>query len=303
MGRWKEYLQYLDESTYSVQLLSSNLAPERPSPITERLEIHDLDYTLWPFQQKILDQLEHSTLIIGLPTGLGKTYLAGAKLYKDSQVHPIRVLFLVPSIPLGVQQTLFARQKLNVDACFISGQISPQERSRLQVWNRSFVVTTPQTFFNDHLTSRQNLLDEARDHEKPIQHLSGELNAFPYDTVIADECQRYIGKTDGYSILLAARASESNILALSATPQMHSPKRLRELKKIFKEIKTFSLEEPEIKRRMPRRLLIMERIRTPNRLLTVYHALGKLSRSYSHRIKNKYGSHNPHCTEHALCRA
>ncbi|MFW6110968.1 MAG: helicase-related protein [Thermoproteota archaeon] len=303
MSAWNDYLEYLDESPYSVQLLSSNLAPKRQSPVIERLRITDLDYTLWPFQQKILEEMENSTLIVGLPTGLGKTYLAGAKLCKDSQNNPLRVLFLVPSIPLGVQQTLFARQKLKTDACFVSGQIPPQERNRLQVWNRSFVVTTPQTFFNDHLTPYQSLLDQARDQDNPVQHLSGNLPCFPYDTVIADECQRYIGKTAGYSILLAAKASGSSILALSATPQMHAPKRLQELKKIFQEIKTFSLEEPEIKKRMPSRLLIMERIRTPELLLKVYHTLGKLSRTYSHRIKNKHGSHNPYCTEHPLCRA
>jgi ERCC4-related helicase len=64
-----------------------------------------------------------STLILGLPTGLGKTYLAGAKLHKESKHGPIRVLFLVSSVPQGVQQVLFAREKFGVDAIFVSGGI------------------------------------------------------------------------------------------------------------------------------------------------------------------------------------
>lgn len=74
-----------------------------------------------------------STIILGLPTGLGKTYLAGARLYEESRQRPIRVLFLVPSVHLGVQQTLFAREKLGVDALFISGGFPPEQRERLKV--------------------------------------------------------------------------------------------------------------------------------------------------------------------------
>lgn len=303
MGRWRDYLEYLVESSYSVQLLSSNLSPQKPSPTRERVRIEDLNYTLWPFQKRILEEIGESTLILGLPTGLGKTYLAGAKLHIDSQQNPIRILFLVPSIPLGVQQTMFARQMLNADACFVSGQIPPEERRRLQVWNHGFVVTTPQTFFNDNLTKYKTILDEARTVEKPIEHLSGNLEQFPFNVVIADECQGYIGKTDGYSILLAARASGASILALSATPQLHAPKRLMELRKVFQEIRTFSLEDPAIKKHMPDRLMVVERVRTPESLLRVYHALGRLISSYGYRIRERYGSHNPYCTEHPLCRA
>lgn len=86
--------------------------------------------------------------------------------------------------------------------------------------------------------------------------------------VVADECQGYIGKTDGYSILLAARASGANILVLSATPQLHAPKMLRELRRMFQQIKTFSLEDLGIKEHMPSRLVV-EKIKTPTSPLRV----------------------------------
>ncbi|NIN68606.1 MAG: DEAD/DEAH box helicase family protein, partial [Anaerolineae bacterium] len=109
-----------------------------------------------------------STLILGLPTGLGKTYLAGAKLHEESKDQPIRVLFLVPSVPLGVQQALFARDKLGVDALFVSGGIPPKQREKLKVWNNAFVVATPQTFYNDNLVEYRAALQKARAQLDPI---------------------------------------------------------------------------------------------------------------------------------------
>jgi superfamily II DNA or RNA helicase len=265
-----------------------------------------LSYGLWPFQKRILEEMGESTLILGLPTGLGKTYLAGAKLHEESLNKAIRVLFLVPSVPLGVQQTLFAREKLGVEAFFVSGALSPETRKSLKVWNNSFVVATPQTFYNDILAHdlQEGFLREARTREDPVEYLRGLVGDFPFDVVVADECQRYIGETDGYSILLAAKASGTNILALSATPQLHNPERLRELEKVFKEIRTFSVEDPGIKGRMPERLLVLEQVNPPSGLLKVYRSLGRLIGAYAFRIRKKYGPGHPrHCDRHPLCRA
>lgn len=245
-----------------------------------------------------------STLILGLPTGLGKTYLAGAKLKKDSKDKPIRVLFLVPSVPLGVQQTLFASEKLGVDAFFVSGALSPKYRRSLRVWNNSYVVATPQTFYNDVLSQQDRLIGNSRKQEDPIEYLKDEINDFPFDIVVADECQRYIGETDGHAILLAARASGKKILALSATPQLHNPERLRELERIFKEIRTFSVDDPDIKRHIPDRLLVLEQVNPPSTLLRVYRSLGKLISAYSFRIRKRHGpGHSRYCNKHPLCRA
>ncbi len=245
-----------------------------------------------------------STLILGLPTGLGKTYLAGARLYEESRQNPIRVLFLVPSVPLGVQQALFAREKLGVDALFISGGIPPEQRERLKVWNNPFIVATPQTFYNDNLKQHRAALQEARTLEDPVKHLHGLIDEFPFDVVVADECQRYIGETDGYSTLLAAKACGAEILALSATPQLHAPERLRELKKVFDEIQVFSVDDPGIREHMPERLLVVEQLQTPVKLMRVYHALGELTRVYGFRIRKMYGPRHPrNCSRHPLCRA
>ena len=301
---WSEYLDYLDRSPHSIRLLTSNLAPRMPVLERESVELPEPSYSLWPFQKKILSEMGASTLILGLPTGLGKTYLAGAKLYEDSRKKPIRVLFLIPSVPLGVQQTLFAREKLGVGALFVSGGIPPEDRERLKVWNNAFVIATPETFYNDNLAQYQEALHEARSLENPVEHLSRIVESFPFDVVVADECQRYIGETDGYSTLLAAKACGAEILALSATPQLHAPERLRELRKVFDVVKIFSVDDPGIREHMPGRLLVVEEVETPPKLMVVYHALGDLSRGLQFRIRKMYGpSHSRGCTVHPPCRA
>lgn len=142
---WKRYLQFLDASPYSTSLLASNLAPQERLETEQRIRVDRMNYSLFPFQQRILDNIKGDALVVGLPTGLGKTYLAGAFIARESSTTAKRVLFLVPSVPLGVQQTLFARKMLNVKgAYFISGNIPPEKRTGLGVWKAGYIVTTPQ---------------------------------------------------------------------------------------------------------------------------------------------------------------
>jgi len=64
---WKDYLAFLDESPYSMRLLTSSLGPEQPISGPQAVRVEALNYTLWPFQQKILDKIGGDTLILGLP--------------------------------------------------------------------------------------------------------------------------------------------------------------------------------------------------------------------------------------------
>ncbi|HRR55007.1 MAG TPA: DEAD/DEAH box helicase family protein, partial [Candidatus Methanomethylicus sp.] len=247
-GAWNDYLRFLEGSPYSLQLMTSNLSPS--GPIRERgtVTVERMGYRLWPFQEKILKRMGKDTLVVGLPTGLGKTYLAGAFIAEESKRPGCRVLFLTPSVPLGVQQTLFARRMLGLsDAYFISGSMPPDRRRWLGVWNAGFAVTTPQTFYNDALERYSRHIKTAKGCEDPVGELAARLRgagfAFPYSLVVADECHGYIGETDGHAILLAAKASGAKILALSATPQLHAPRRLRELKRIFDRVEAISVEE------------------------------------------------------------
>lgn len=307
MDVWDDYLQFLDEREYSIKALTRDLMPSESTDHIESTSIERLNYELWSFQQKILGNMGKSTLILGLPTGLGKTFLAGAYLKRESLGKKTRVLFLVPTVPLGVQQTIFARKMLNVEkALLVTGEISPKKREELKVWNNAFIVTTPQTFANDFIKKHAGALDKAKRSNYPSHALAETLPGFkfPFDIVVADECQRYIGETDGYSVLLAATAFGSKIVALSATPQLHAPKRLKELRMIFEKVKVFSIEDPEIKEHIPERLVTMVRIKTPEPLMEVYKSLGTLINSIEFRIKQLFGTRHSYayCREHFLCR-
>lgn len=301
---FKGYLRFLTEGPYSITGLTSSLSPQQPLP--PQSVYVKATYTLYPFQKRILDGLTGDCLVLGLPTGLGKTYIAGAFLERESRGRPLRVLFLVPSIPLGIQQTIFARRMLNVNAYFISGGISPERRSMLRVWNAGFAVTTPQTFYNDILSPFKPTLSSVR-HGESIDDLSRFFRevefSFPYDVVVADECQNYIGETDGYSVLLAAKACGKRIIALSAAPQLHSKRRLEELRKVFNTIEVVSLENDELKHYIPKRILKVVRVKSSEDLLKIYSAIGKIASQYEREIKGRYGSSHPNtgCKEHREC--
>ncbi|MGQ9760234.1 MAG: helicase-related protein [Candidatus Methanomethylicaceae archaeon] len=303
---WKKYLKFLDTSPYSTNLIASKLAPSDRIEVEQSVSIRETNYALFPFQQRILERIKGNALVVGLPTGLGKTYLAGAFIARESSREPKRVLFLTPSVPLGVQQTLFARRMLNIkDAYFISGGTPPDKRRDLKVWNAGFIVTTPQTFYNDFLAEHEEKIREAKRSGDPVGTLrvSLEEQNFPFDILVADECHGYIGETDGYSILLSAKACGAKILALSATPQLHSPTRLGELQKIFSHIEVFSIEDPDIRAFIPRRSITLVRVFVPPKLLSVYEQLAKVIKIYRDRVKGAYGSQHlrGYCKRHPLC--
>jgi len=307
---WEEYKRYLDESPVSITKLVETLSPKRTIPSKQYVKINR-KYTLWEFQREILNKISNYDygLIVGLPTGLGKTYVAGAYLERKSGERGLRVLFLVPSVPLGVQQTIFAREKLGIEnAYFISGAIPPEKRMELKVWNAGFVVTTPQTFANDHLYPFKDEIKRVKGNEEGFMELKKLFKVaefeFPYDIVVADECQKYIGETDGHAILIAAKVCGKKVLALSATPQLHSKTRLTELKRIFDVIEVFSLEHPSIKRHIPPRILYIVRLETPQKLLEVYQALSRQVSVLESEIRKLYGSKHldENCIEHQICR-
>jgi Fanconi anemia group M protein len=300
---WKDYLEFIDKSSYSIKNLALDLIPKEVIYEEQKVSIKKLNYELYPFQKKILDKIKNTALIIGLPTGLGKTYIAGAFLLRETFNDPKRILFLTPSVPLGVQQTLFLRKMLNIDnAFFISGNIPPEKRKKLKVWNAGCVVTTPQTFYNDFLSNYEEEIEFAKSNNINLKDIL-DFFKFPFDIIIADECHSYIGETDGYSVLFVGKAYGSKILALSATPQLHSQKRLEELKRIFESIEVLSIDDPEIKSFIPKRSLILVSVDIPEDLLSIYKQLADIIKEYRNKIKEEYGSEHlkEHCKEHSVC--
>jgi len=303
---WEDYLRWLEENTPYEDMIRSLQPRERQAfrAITVRLT----DYQLYPWQGRFLARISgRPTYMLGIPSGLGKTYIAGAWLARLGR--PVRVLFLVPTLALGVQQTLFARQHLLAEAYLVTSEMPPSERRELEVWNAPFVVATPQVFYNDNLKDFEGELEEAREFPDPddaFAYLSEVFGSegwhFPYDVVIADEAHNYIGQTAGHSVLLAARSFPGvKILGLSATPQLHDRRRLRELKRVFPDIRP---APGDLWRDVPPRKLYVCWVDPPPGVLDLYKCLLAKARELEREAKRRYGpDHRPsECLDHPLCR-
>jgi len=125
------------------------------------------------YQVSIAEEAKKGSLMVVLPTGLGKTTVALLVLVE--RLAKGKILFLAPTRPLVEQHAAFLKERLNLDASFIqtfTGSILPERRAKL--WESAkIVVATPQIIENDLLSKRITLGDIA--------------------LLIFDECHRAVG--------------------------------------------------------------------------------------------------------------
>ena len=101
-----------------------------------------------------------SNTLVVLPTGLGKTLIAVLVAKARLERFPKgKVVVLAPTKPLALQHFDSFRRALQppeAEACLLTGEIHPEERSYL--WRRSrFIFATPQTIRNDVRDGRVEL--------------------------------------------------------------------------------------------------------------------------------------------------
>lgn len=72
---------------------------------------------------------------------------------------------------------------------------------------------------------------------------------------------------------------------------------------MFDQIEVFSVDDPEIKRYVPERVVVLVKVYAPHKLLSVYAQLGRVIQTYQRRIKEIYGPEHlrKYCKEHGLC--
>ncbi|HDS44970.1 MAG TPA: DEAD/DEAH box helicase [Methanomicrobia archaeon] len=152
------------------------------------------------YQVSIADTAKQQSLMVVLPTGLGKTTIA--LLVLADRIRRGKVLFLAPTRPLVEQHTAFLKAVLEIDEAQIqmfTGSILAEKRGTL--WESArIIVSTPQIIENDLLSNRGSLRDVA--------------------LVIFDECHRAVGN---YSYVYIAekyreQAVEPLILGMTASP-------------------------------------------------------------------------------------
>ncbi len=152
------------------------------------------------YQVAIAEEAKKGSLMVVLPTGLGKTTIA--LLVLIDRLAKGKILFLAPTRPLVEQHAAFLTELLNLDASRIqtfTGSILPDKRATL--WDSAhIVVSTPQIIENDLLSNRITLTDVS--------------------LVIFDECHRAVGN---YSYVYIAekyteQAKEPLVLGMTASP-------------------------------------------------------------------------------------
>jgi len=156
------------------------------------------------YQITIAEKAKKDSLMVVLPTGLGKTVIAA--LVIADKLREGKILFLAPTRPLVEQHATFLRGVLNIEPTFIktlTGSIPPEKRS--EVWgNAKIVVATPQVIENDLLLGRIELSDVAH--------------------VTFDECHRAVGNyayvfiSEKYHEQRAAVSKKPLILGMTASP-------------------------------------------------------------------------------------
>jgi len=152
------------------------------------------------YQVTIAEAAKQQSLMVVLPTGLGKTTIA--LLVLADRIRRGKILFLAPTRPLVEQHTAFLKEVLTSDEAQIqmfTGSILVEKRGKL--WESArIIVSTPQIIENDLLSNRISLRDVA--------------------LVIFDECHRAVGN---YSYVYIAekyreQATEPRVLGMTASP-------------------------------------------------------------------------------------
>ncbi|MGQ0536651.1 MAG: helicase-related protein [Methanobacteriota archaeon] len=151
------------------------------------------------FQVAIADRAVRRSLMVVIPTGLGKTAIAALVAAEGLRRGSGKVLFLAPTKPLVLQHEKSFRRFLSIPEAelqFLTGSISPKKRKELFAAAR-VVFATPQVIAND--------VEERR------YDLSG------VSLVIFDEAHRGVGDYDYVRIAKHYREIRAEPLALGLT--------------------------------------------------------------------------------------
>ncbi|KAJ7275284.1 hypothetical protein B0H12DRAFT_1086574 [Mycena haematopus] len=181
-----------------------------PPPMKLKVDLLEAKHWIYPLNQpkrdyqfNIVKHCLFDNTIVALPTGLGKTFIAGVVMLNFYRWFPEgKVVFVAPTKPLVAQQIEASHKTCGIpgsDAIELTGQNSPSLRARAWKEKRVFYMT-PQTLNND-------LESETCD--------AGDIIL-----LVIDEAHRATG---GYAYnkvvrFMMAKNPHFRILALTATP-------------------------------------------------------------------------------------
>ncbi|WVR08777.1 hypothetical protein IAU60_005835 [Kwoniella sp. DSM 27419] len=192
--------------------MNAPYGPQRhlPNSATINTYIYPTNRSKRGYQFEIVKQCFTNNCLVALPTGLGKTFVAGVVMLNFYRWFPTgKIVFLAPTRPLVNQQIEACQLSCGIpskDAAVMTGQsVTAKERARLWEDRRVFYCT-PQTLDND---LKRGAVD-------------------PRDIVLAvfDEAHKASGSY-AYTTILAyitAHHPYFRVLALTATPGADVPR-------------------------------------------------------------------------------
>ncbi|XP_048586442.1 uncharacterized protein LOC5503392 isoform X2 [Nematostella vectensis] len=165
--------------------------------------IYPTNYPVRDYQFNIVQKALYQNIMVTLPTGLGKTFIAAVVMYNYYRWYPQgKVVFMAPTKPLVAQQIEACYQIMGIpqaDTAEMTGNMAPTKRENLWRTKRVFFLT-PQVLQND--LSR------------------GSCAAADVVLLVVDEAHKALGNHSYCQVVREILSYTTNfrVLALSATP-------------------------------------------------------------------------------------
>ncbi|KZW01967.1 P-loop containing nucleoside triphosphate hydrolase protein [Exidia glandulosa HHB12029] len=187
--------------------------PQPMKPQVDRLNarkwIYPLNREKRDYQRAIAEAALFENTLVALPTGLGKTFIAGVVMLNFYLWFPTgKIIFVAPTKPLVAQQIVACHEVCGIpgqDAAEMHGEIKASKRALLWEQKRVFYMT-PQTLQNDITSENFDIRDVV--------------------LLVIDEAHRATGEYAYCTVVrhLMAKNPHFRVLALTATPSSDKDK-------------------------------------------------------------------------------
>lgn len=127
-------------------------------PTHHRIDYHSLEKYIYPtnfevrdYQYNIVQRAFYDNLLVALPTGLGKTFIASTVMMNFLRWFPdSKIIFMAPTKPLVAQQIKACCGITGIPASKVAILLDKTKRNRVAIWEEKQVFfTTPQVVEND----------------------------------------------------------------------------------------------------------------------------------------------------------
>lgn len=165
--------------------------------------IYPTNFEVRDYQFNIVRNSFFNNILVALPTGLGKTFIASTVILNFHRWFPnSKIVFMAPTRPLVAQQIKACCGVTGISSSVVATLLDKTKRNRQEIWNeKSVFFTTPQVVENDLLT--------------------GILDAKLIVLLVIDEAHRSKGNYAYNNVvkhLYKAGNKSFRILSLTATP-------------------------------------------------------------------------------------